>query len=356
MLRILGAPSRYVQGPGALDALPEALAALAPGRAFAVVDAEVLRRHGERLRALLPEVAIEPFGGEITLSEIARLTALAGRPDVVLGMGGGKTIDAAKGVAHAVGSRLAVVPTAASNDAPTSRLIVIYDQAHRIAEVRRLERNPDLVLVDTEVIAAAPRRLLAAGIGDAFSKLYEATACAKAGGANFFGGRPPASALALAEACYATLRRDARAALAAADRGVPDEALENVVEAAILMSGLAFESGGLSLAHALTRGLTAHPRTATALHGEMVAYGTIVQVLAEQRPEDEVRDVVQFCSDCSLPTTLAALGLTDPTEADLRAIAGPTLGAPYLRHLPRPLGETDLVALLRAADLLEQNS
>lgn len=353
MLRILGAPSRYIQGPGALDALPEALAELAPGRAFAAVDPEVMRRHGARLRGLLPDAALEPFGGEITASEIARLAEAAQRPDVVLGIGGGKTIDAAKGVAQAAGSRLAVVPTAASNDAPTSRLIVIYDQAHRIAEVRRLARNPDLVLVDTQVIAAAPRRLLAAGIGDALSKLFEASACANAGGVNFFGGSPPAAALALAQACYATLRRDALAALAAADRGVPDAALENIVEAAILMSGLAFESGGLSLAHALTRGLTSHARTATALHGEMVAYGTIVQVLAEGRPEAEARGIARFCRDCGLPTTLAALGLADPAEQDLRALAGPTLAAPYLRHLPRALDEDGLAALLRAADRLE---
>ena len=118
------------------------------------------------------------------------------------------------------------------------------------------------------------------------------------------------------------------------------------------MSGIGFESGGLSLAHSLTRGLTAHPRTTGALHGEMVAFGTVVQVLAEGRPRGEAEDVAAFCRRCGLPATLADLGLSDPTEEDLRRIAGLTLAAPYIKHLPAALDEARLMALLLGPDLL----
>lgn len=48
------------------------------------------------------------------------------------------------------------------------------------------------------------------------------------------------------------------------------QALERVVEANTLLSGLGFESGGLAVAHALHSGLTAAARSHEFLHGEKV--------------------------------------------------------------------------------------
>lgn len=347
--RILGAPRRYIQGPGALSRLPEMMAAL--GRSPAIVaDPIALDREG----APLPDVPVLRFAGEITHPEIDRLTEEARRAgaDVVVAMGGGKAIDAGKGVSKRLGSPIVVVPTIASNDAPTSRLIVVYDEQHAIVGVEMLASNPDVVLVDTAIIARAPRRLLAAGIGDCMSKTFEARACAAAGGNNFFGGKPPLAALALADACYATIRRDAVAALEACDRDVPDQALENVVEAAVLLSGLGFESGGLSLAHSLTRGLTAHPKLAGALHGELVAYGTLVQVAHEGLAAEDRAGIAAFSEACGLPRRLADLGLPDPSASDYATIAGPTLAAPHMKHLSGPASEASLVAAMRLVEAM----
>ncbi|WP_144184131.1 glycerol dehydrogenase [Elioraea rosea] len=352
-MRAFGSPRLYLQGPGLLDRAAEALAAIGE-RPFAVVDPVVLERMGNRVAAALPGATLARFSGEITAAEIERLAAEAAKakPGVIVGIGGGKAIDTAKGVSLALGLPIAIMPTAASNDAPTSRVIVVYDEAHRIAELRRLPANPDLVLVDTAIIAAAPKRLLAAGIGDAMSKAFEAHACADAGGMNFFGGSPPIAALALADACLATLRRDAAAAMEAAGTGQPNVALENVVEAAVLLSGLGFEAGGLSLAHALTRGFTAHAATAGAMHGEMVAYGTIVQLVHEGRAEVECAELARFASGLGLPVTLASLGLAEPSESDLDAIITPTLAAPHIRHLRAPIDRDILAGCFRRADAL----
>lgn len=339
-LRILGAPRRYIQGADAIASLPQIAGGLGT-RAVLVADPVALDREGSPL----PGATELRFAGEITRAEIARLTeaARAAAADVVVGMGGGKAIDSAKGVSKRLGLPIVIVPTIASNDAPTSRLIVVYDENHAIVEVEMLDANPDVVLVDTGIIARAPRRLLAAGIGDAMSKTFEARACATAGGLNFFGGTVPVAALALADACYATIRRDAPAALAACDRKAPDAALENVVEAAVLLSGLGFESGGLSLAHSLTRGLTAHPGLAGALHGELVAYGTLVQLAHEGVDEAERNDVVAFARACGLPVRLADFGLGAPGRHDFEIIAGPTLAAPYMKHLRRIATQETLI-------------
>ena len=60
------------------------------------------------------------------------------------------------------------------------------------------------------------------------------------------------TAYALARLCYETVRDWGVAALTACEAQVVTPALERVVEANILLSGLGFESGGLGAAHALT--------------------------------------------------------------------------------------------------------
>jgi len=361
-LGIFGFPGRYVQGPGALHELGPLLRELGASRVAAVADATVRAAVGAEVERALDGVALQwlDFPGECTAATIA---ALAGRVApgaglAVLGLGGGKAIDTAKGVAKVLGergdaARLLIAPTVASNDSPTSRLIVVYDDAHVLAEVRLMARNPDAVLVDTEVICRAPARFFAAGLGDALSKRFEAAQCAAAGGRNFFGGRPLGLALAMGERCHSTIRADGLAALARVRSGAgPDAAVERVVEATVLLSGLAFESGGLSLAHALNRGFTAHPLLTHALHGEMVAFGTLVQLIAQDEPAAFVEDHAAFTHALGLPVHLGALGAPSLSEAELREIARLTCLAPYIGNLRPAADEGRVFEALRRADEL----
>ena len=174
----------------------EAIAA--KGRVAIIADPIVesqFRDVSERLHDAGCEVIQYPFGGECTRAEIDRLAGLARdlEPHVVIGAGGGKALDTAKGVVMELGCSLVIVPTIASSDAPTSRLIAIYDEHHNIAETPSLKRNPHAVVVDTTILAAAPRRFLAAGIGDALTKKFEVASTIKSNRLNYFGGRPRAS-------------------------------------------------------------------------------------------------------------------------------------------------------------------
>ena len=356
---VIGFPGRYLQGPGALGHLGALARDFGVRRLGLVADAVVRAAVGPALEAALAaqaEGGVSPswldFEGECTAKAIETLARHAREAgcEAVVGLGGGKAIDTAKGVSQAVKGPLFIAPTIASNDSPTSRLIVVYDEAHRLSEVRTLARNPDAVLVDTAVICQAPARFFAAGMGDALSKRFEAAQCLAAGGLNFHGGRPLSLAGALGERCYATIRADGVAALSRVASGQgPDESVERVVEATVLLSGLAFESGGLSLAHALNRGFTAHPQLTRALHGDMVAFGTLVQLFAQEEPAEFIDDHARFTWQLGLPVHLGMLGASDLTAQELTTVAELTCRAPYIGNL-KPAADVQRVreALVRA--------
>lgn len=360
--RIFGAPLRYIQGPGAL-AQVGALARLSGRRALLVSDPFVLDLVGARVVASCAAAGVActllPFAGETTPAELRRLVASVGeqQPALVIAAGGGKGIDIGKALAKALGTAVITLPTAASNDAPTSKIFVLYDEDHRLLSVEHMDHNPAAVVVDTALIAQAPARLLLAGIGDALSKKFEVANCAAAGGANVFGGTATHTALALAELSYTLLRTHALPAMQAVQRGEPDAHVESLVEATVLLSGLCFENGGLSIAHALTRGLSALPGAAQALHGLQVAYGLLVQLTLEDGRAELLQDLRQFYAQLGLPRNLRELGVTvPPTDALLQAAAKATAAAPHTRNFPRPLSADDIARAMRQVEQVAVSS
>ena len=345
-VRILGAPQRYVQGPGVIDRLAEEVAIAGGGPVAVVIDPVARKLLGTRILQQLPDARLLDFGGECTGAEIDACAAATGDARLLLGVGSGKAIDTAKGAAIERGLPVGIVPTIASNDSPTSHIAVVYTPEHAVEGVRHMRVNPALVLVDTAVIAGAPRRFLAAGIGDAMSKPYELAGAVAGGGLNFFGGHPTELTHAIVARAQAILLADSEAAMAAA---TPDAAFERVVEATVLLSGLAFESGGLSIAHAMVRGFSVVPQLSRLLHGEMVALGTLTQVAAGQGDATELRALAAFFRRLGLPTSFVAFGLGD--EAVLTRIAEISLGAPYATNFLRRLSADDLVQAMKLVDI-----
>lgn len=346
-------PARYVQGAHALAHLGEEIARLGPS-ALAIVDPAVRTVVTPALeRATEVAIVAEAFGGECCDEEIDRLVARAGAVSaaVIVGLGGGKALDTAKAVAHARKIPVVIVPTLASTDAPCSALSVIYTAAGAFSRYLVLPRNPDVVLVDTEVIAKAPVRFLVSGMGDALSTWFEAEDCSQSGAANMTGRQGNMTAFALARLCYDTLLAEGVAARRAAEKGEVTEAFEKIVEANTLLSGLGFESGGLSGAHAIHNGLTALAPTHHYWHGEKVAIGTQALLFLTGRPAQVIAAVYDFCEAVGLPTTLADIGLSDPSDADLRKVAELACAAgETIFNAPTDVTPQAVLEALKAAD------
>lgn len=325
--RIFTSPAKYVQGKDAINHISDHLKNIGD-QVIVIADDVVWDIAGYKVSNELSEqnfsVKEIVFSGEASRQEIERITKIGQEihTNIVIGVGGGKTLDTAKAVSDELSAYTVIIPTAASTDAPTSALSVVYSEEGIFEGYRFYNKNPDLVLVDTKIIAEAPQRLLASGIADAMATWVEARSVIKFGGQTMAGGLTTIAGQAIAEKCEQILFQYGHLAYESAKAKVVTPALESVVEANTLLSGLGFESGGLAAAHAIHNGFTAldgdiHHLT----HGEKVAFGTLVQLALEKHPLEEIERYIDFYISLDLPVTLEDIKLKDATRDDLMKVA-----------------------------------
>lgn len=324
MLKKAVFPGKYIQGAGALYELPSLIKLY--GRRGMILTTptayeKILPESGLDLSA--HSLIAERFAGECCEKEVSRLAALIQEKnvDVLVGMGGGKTIDTAKIAADRANISVIIVPTIASTDAPCSGCAVLYSEQGVFESVCYQKSNPAAVLVDIEIIARAPVRFLVAGMGDALATWFEAKSCSDTQAENVCAGLCTLTGLNLARLCYDTLLLYGANAKIAAQRHIITPALEHIVEANILLSGLGFESGGLASAHSIHNGLTALAETHAYYHGEKVAFGVLAGLQLTDAPPEEFDIAFSFCEEVGLPTTLAEIGIQDLDCSKLRLVA-----------------------------------
>ncbi|MDO5548231.1 MAG: glycerol dehydrogenase [Eubacteriales bacterium] len=357
----LRSPNQYIQGSGLLRELYPHLSPFG-SRALFLISPSGQKRHQADLVSSLDAAGFsyrfEPFSSECCAEEIRRLGTLvrSGGWNLIVGVGGGKILDTVKAVGHSTGLPVAILPTVASTDAPCSALSVLYHRDGTFDRYLFLPRSPELVLVDTDVIAHAPAHLLAAGMGDALSTYFEARAVRRSGADNQVSAKPTEAAFALASRCYELLLEYGPDAMQAVQSHTVTPALEHIIEANIYLSGVGFESGGLAAAHALQKGLTLLPELHEKTHGEKVAFSTLVQLCLEQAPAYELQTVLDFCHAVGLPTCFRDLGAEAvPAERWENAAAFTCRPGMTIHHLPFPVTEETLLAAIYRANEIGQH-
>jgi len=317
-------PGKYIQGENALTELPNMIRLLGK-KGLLIVSPTVKSKllAGTPGKEYEEWIFIEEFRRECCEKELARLSGIIRdlKADIVVGMGGGKTIDAAKIVADRACIPVIIVPSIASNDAPCSGCAVIYSEHGVFESVYYLKMNPQIVLIDTNVIVDAPVRFLVAGMGDALSTWFEARSCDRSHSLNECDGYSTMTGLNLAKLCYDTLIRYGSAAKLACENKIITPALNHIIEANILLSGIGFESSGLATAHSVHNGLSALEETHSYYHGEKVAFGVLTGLHLTDALPEEIETVYSFCEEIGLPTTFSDIGIRDIRRARLMEVA-----------------------------------
>jgi glycerol dehydrogenase len=359
MKMVFIAPHKYVQGRGVMAEIGSYLKLLG-GKPILLWDDVVKGLVGQTVLASVAEAGLTPvdvrFGGEATHEEAARVAALAREhgADAIVGLGGGKSIDIAKAVSVDARLRLMTVPTIAATDAPTSAASVWYDADSNFMGFECWPFNPDIVLVDTQVIASGPPRAFAAGMGDALATWVEAEASYKTRATNIAGGVATRAAMAIARLGYEMLLEYGLEALRAVRQGVVTPAVEKIVEANVLHSGMGFESGGLATAHMIANPLSNVPECKGLMHGEKVGFGIITQLCLDEDTEvDEMNRIVDFEIAIGLPVTFADLNLDGVTRDRLQMIGDACAGEGSLcrNHCFRVTADDAIDAMIAADSL-----
>ena len=162
-------------GRGAVESVPEMLAAMGRKRPFVVCDQNTYEVAGRRVCEILDRAGVEHGlyvipGKRISPAEWEVGSALMHydpRCDMLLGVGSGVVNDTCKVLAHAIGVPSAIVGTAPSMDGYASNSSSM--EVNHV-KVSLYNHAPVGILLDSEILAQAPMRMLWAGLGDMVAK------------------------------------------------------------------------------------------------------------------------------------------------------------------------------------------
>ncbi len=316
------APAQLLRGNGILSQLPQYLlrygnkALLISGKTANQVTASYLRN---------PDLEIinTPAIADCSDQNLAMLHQIVQqeKPNVIVGIGGGKVLDTAKLIAHQSKLPIATVPTTGATCAAWTALSNVYDADGAFSYDVILDRCPEMMVVDYDVIASAPKRTLVSGIGDAIAKWYESSV--SSGSSN--------KTMVIAAVQEARILRDILFQKSAEAIANPNGDLwREVVDGTVCLAGAIGGIGGASCrtvaAHAIHNALTHSLHTHGTLHGEKVAYGILVQLRLEEFQGNQLaassrHQLLKFYQEIGLPTSLADLGLSQVTLSELEHIA-----------------------------------
>jgi glycerol-1-phosphate dehydrogenase [NAD(P)+] len=308
-LHVIELPKHVIVGPGAIQRVANVVNSIPGAKITSIVvvaGPNVTRAYGSLLREPLESLPatihwLEAREPTLTYAEKLVEEAKSANPQVVIGFGGGKSIDLAKYVAQSLRTPFISIPTSASHDGIASPFASLRG-AGKPYSFQAV--TPYAIVADIDIISRAPLRLLRAGSGDLIGKLTAVRdwKLAHKLKGEYYGEY--AAKLALLSARHVIDYADL------IGRGSP-EAVRIVVEG-LISSGVAMCIAGSTRPASGSEHLFAHAvemlAPGRALHGELVALGTIMMMYLHGGNWRRIRYTMR---KIGLPVRARDLGLRD---------------------------------------------
>lgn len=166
-------PALLKIGPGALGELGTYLKDLRLEKVVILFGNGLIEMFGMGVMKSLAEMGIDVLEyQELDTVRLENLTSLAfsmpAKTQAVIGIGGGKVIDAAKYCGFLRNLAFISIPTSASSDGFSSASASLLVEGRRKSVPARLAYG---IVVDTQIIKSAPKKFIYSGIGDMVSKI-----------------------------------------------------------------------------------------------------------------------------------------------------------------------------------------
>jgi len=294
------------------------------------------------------------YGADCTFKAAQRLAQSAGElgADVICGMGGGRALDTAKAAGELAGLPVFTLPTIAATCAAVTKLSVLYDETGTFERFLFLSQAPRHCFIDLKVLAHAPGKYLRAGIGDSLAKHVETPFAAH----GTLTDHSDALGVSIAEGLFEPLTAHGPQAMADVQAGLAGPSLEMVCLCSIISTGyvslLVKERFNGALAHSLYYALEHLPGMATQLHGDVVAWGALVQLVMDGQRE-KAQALRQLLVRLRVPVSLRQMGV-DLFSPEVREALRQVPMQPDMQFLPYDVTEPMIWEALRKVEAQDE--
>lgn len=304
---VIDLPKKIVVGRNVVWQVPKVLEELKLGRRVLIVTGpNVWSLVSRRVDEILSSSDIQYEVSKVSRPSVSEVNSLAdssgrAQPDVIIGLGGGKSIDIAKCLSTRLGVPFISVPTTSSHDGIASPFASLRG-GETVTSV--MAKPPMAVVADLELIASAPCRAVKAGAGDLigkFTAVLDWRLSYRLKG-EYYGDY--SAQLALLSAKHVINYADMISK--------PEKDGISVIVEGLISSSVAMCIAGSTRPASGSEHLFSHALDVVAnypaLHGEQVGVGTIMMSYLHGIRWRKIRNVLK---KIGLPTTAKELGVKD---------------------------------------------
>lgn len=324
------APEFYINEAGVINRVGDYIKQYG-NRAFIIGGKTALHETKEKLSDSLLQneisYTIDEFTGYPTLARAESYAAQAKKEniDVFVAIGGGKVCDVGKAAGDMAGIPVITIPTISATCASWAAVSVLYTEEGDFDRFYQNKYTPRFIIVDPEILVKAPERYIKAGIIDTYAKWYELAPGLK--------GRQDALVMQIsafgARLAFDILDDNAAKAIEAVRKKEVNEAFCSTVDAIIFLAGYVGTFVGAraysGFAHPFYHSSRRIKESRKMLHGELVAYGILTQLVLEKKSEEYMADTIHKFEAYDVAFTLKDLGLDESQDENLRIIANRSL-------------------------------